>query len=117
MRMDNDSRSHGGRTGGYSKGPGGRMGRPGGKMGKMGGKMGKRRERTMSRAPKGSRLAGSHEKLDYKNVALLQKFVSDRGKIVSRRMSGITAKEQRKIGEAIKQARYLALIPTGGVKK
>ena len=56
-------------------------------------------------------------KIEYKNLMLLQRFLNDRGKIVSRRVSGVSAKEQRKITEAIKLARFLALLPTGGVKK
>lgn len=55
--------------------------------------------------------------IDYKNVALLQKFIDSRGKIVPRRLSGITAKDQRKLSSAIKQARHMALLTTGGVKK
>ncbi|MDO8581089.1 MAG: 30S ribosomal protein S18 [Candidatus Omnitrophota bacterium] len=55
--------------------------------------------------------------IDYKNVPLLQKFVNERGKIVSQRVSGVTSKQQRQLCEAIKRARYLALLPTGGVKR
>ena len=55
--------------------------------------------------------------IDYKNIQLLQKFVTDRGKIVSRRVSGVSAKNQRLLNGAIKHARYLALLPVGGVKK
>jgi len=55
--------------------------------------------------------------IDYKNVGLLQKFLNDRGKIVPRRISGISAKNQRTLAVAIKRARYLALLITGGVKK
>lgn len=55
--------------------------------------------------------------INYKNVSLLQKYLNDRGKIVPRRISGVTAKEQRQLSQAIKQARYLALLTTGGVKK
>jgi len=43
--------------------------------------------------------------------------LNDRGKIVPRRLSGITAKQQRELTSAIKVARYLALLTTGGVKK
>ena len=80
--------------------------------------MKKKRDKGLLRPPKivRSRLP-SDTKVDYKNLAVLQKFLSDRGKIVSRRLSGVSAKDQRKISEAIKQARYLALLPTGGVKK
>jgi small subunit ribosomal protein S18 len=51
--------------------------------------------------------------LDYKNVNLLQKYINERGKIVPRRISGISAKEQRLLCSAIKQARYLALLISG----
>ena len=52
--------------------------------------------------------------IDYKNFALLQKYQNDRGKIIPRRISGITAKEQRLMANAIKRARILALMPIGG---
>ena len=54
--------------------------------------------------------------LDYKNVGLLQKYLNDRGKIVPRRITGISAKDQRKLVSAIKKARFLALLPTGRVR-
>lgn len=54
--------------------------------------------------------------IDYKNISLLQKYVNDRGKIVPRRVSGITASEQRQLSRAVKRARFLALLPTGGVR-
>lgn len=49
--------------------------------------------------------------VDYKNVTLLRQFTDDRGKIVPRRRSGATAKEQRMIAIAIKRAREIALLP------
>lgn len=49
--------------------------------------------------------------IDYKNVALLRKFISDRGKIRARRVTGVTVQEQRKIAKAVKNARELALLP------
>ncbi len=49
--------------------------------------------------------------VDYKNVTLLRNFTDDRGKIVPRRRSGATAKEQRMIAIAIKRAREIALLP------
>ncbi len=55
--------------------------------------------------------------IDYKNVNLLQKFLNDRGKIVPRRLSGISAKNQRRLARAVKNARFLALLPTGGVRR
>lgn len=50
--------------------------------------------------------------IDYKNASLLQRFVSDRGKIVPRRRTGVCAKHQRSLAEAIKRARYLAMLPS-----
>jgi len=49
--------------------------------------------------------------IDYKDVKLLQRFVSERGKIVPRRITAVTAKEQRLLAQAIKRARELALLP------
>jgi len=54
--------------------------------------------------------------LDYKNIALIQKFLNDRGKIVPRRISGISSKAQRQLTTAIKRARFLALLTSGGVR-
>jgi small subunit ribosomal protein S18 len=50
-------------------------------------------------------------KIDYKDVKLLQRFISERGKIVPRRITAVTAKEQRRLAQAIKRARELALLP------
>ena len=50
-------------------------------------------------------------KIDYKDVKLLQRFISERGKIVPRRITDVTAKEQRRLAQAIKRARELALLP------
>ncbi|HRI06856.1 MAG TPA: 30S ribosomal protein S18 [Nannocystaceae bacterium] len=49
--------------------------------------------------------------IDYKNPQLLKSFLTDRGKIVPARISGMTARQQRQITRAIKRARMLALIP------
>ena len=49
--------------------------------------------------------------IDYKDVALLRKFVSERGKIRSRRVTGLTVQDQRLMANAIKNARELALLP------
>lgn len=51
------------------------------------------------------------ETVDYKEIALLKRFINDRGKIVPSRQSGNTAKQQRMIAQAIKIAREMALIP------
>ena len=50
-------------------------------------------------------------KIDYKDVKLLQRFVSERGKIVPSRITAVSAKKQRKVARAIKRARQLALLP------
>jgi small subunit ribosomal protein S18 len=49
--------------------------------------------------------------IDYKDVRLLRKFMTDRGKITPRRITGATAKQQRMVAHAIKRARVLALVP------
>ena len=49
--------------------------------------------------------------LDYKNVDLLKRFVTDRGKIVPRRITGVSAPYQRKLTREIKRARSIALLP------
>jgi small subunit ribosomal protein S18 len=51
------------------------------------------------------------EAVDYKDIALLRKFMSDRGKIRSRRVTGLTPKRQREVAMAIKNAREMALLP------
>ena len=51
------------------------------------------------------------EHIDYKDDRLLRKFVNERGKIVSRKMSGTSARYQRELASAIKRARHLALLP------
>jgi small subunit ribosomal protein S18 len=50
-------------------------------------------------------------KIDYKDVKLLQRFISERGKIVPSRITAVSAKKQRELAQAIKRARYLALLP------
>jgi small subunit ribosomal protein S18 len=54
------------------------------------------------------------EVIDYKDVATLRKFISDRGKIRARRITGATVQDQRKIAKAIKNAREMALLPYSG---
>jgi small subunit ribosomal protein S18 len=50
-------------------------------------------------------------KIDYKDVKLLQRFLSERGKIVPSRITAVSTKKQRELAQAIKRARYLALLP------
>jgi small subunit ribosomal protein S18 len=50
-------------------------------------------------------------KIDYKDVKLLQRYISERGKIVPSRITAVCAKKQRELATAIKRARYMALLP------
>jgi small subunit ribosomal protein S18 len=49
--------------------------------------------------------------IDYKDVRLLQRFISERGKIVPSRITAVCAKKQRELAKAIKRARFLGLLP------
>ncbi|OPZ79273.1 MAG: 30S ribosomal protein S18 [Alphaproteobacteria bacterium ADurb.Bin438] len=50
-------------------------------------------------------------KIDYKDVKLLQRFISERGKMIPSRITGVSAKKQRELAVAIKRARFLGLLP------
>ena len=49
--------------------------------------------------------------IDYKDTRLLQRFVSERGKIVPARITSVSAKKQRELAKAIKRSRYIGLMP------
>ena len=53
----------------------------------------------------------SNQKIDYKDIDLLTLFVTDQGKILPRRATGVTVQQQRKLSKAIKRARVLSLFP------
>ncbi|MEU1305051.1 30S ribosomal protein S18 [Streptomyces shenzhenensis] len=73
--------------------------------------MSRKSERKPARSwPNPLELAGV-EYLDYKDTDLLRKFISDRGKIRSRRVTRVTAQQQRLLARAIKNAREMALLP------
>lgn len=55
--------------------------------------------------------ANGGEEIDYKNLELLEEYITETGKIVPSRITGTSAKYQRKLATAIKRARFLALIP------
>ncbi|MEV6282634.1 30S ribosomal protein S18 [Kribbella sp. NPDC051770] len=55
--------------------------------------------------------------VDYKDTALLRKFISDRGKIRSRRVTGLTVQQQRQASRAVKNAREMALLPYASVAR
>jgi small subunit ribosomal protein S18 len=90
--------SSGGPRGARPGGPGGPAGRP-------------KRAGGFKRRKVSSLTINKIKTVDYKNVTLLRTFTDDRGKIVPRRRSGATAKEQRMIAVAIKRAREIALLP------
>ena len=55
--------------------------------------------------------AEKNEAIDYKNVAKLRKYMTEKGKIIPRRTTGVCAKHQRELTTAIKRARQVALLP------
>jgi small subunit ribosomal protein S18 len=71
-----------------------------------------RSQRGAGRRRRVSRLSAEKiDYIDYKDVKLLQSFIAENGKIMPRRLTGVTAWQQRKLSEAIKRARNLALLP------
>ncbi|MGL4490818.1 MAG: 30S ribosomal protein S18 [Rhizobiaceae bacterium] len=68
--------------------------------------------RPFSRRRKTCPFSGQNSpKLDYKDVRLLQRYISERGKIVPSRITAVSQKKQRLLANAIKRARFLALLP------
>lgn len=55
--------------------------------------------------------AANFEDIDYKDIETLQKFITERGKILPRRITGVSAYYQRRLAKAIKRARHVALLP------
>ncbi len=55
--------------------------------------------------------AAGIKNIDYKNVNMLSQFITDRGKIIPRRISGVSAYYQKMLSNAVKRARYMALLP------
>ncbi len=85
-----------------------RDGRDGGRGGRGGRRGGKRKVDPF--------LVDKTLKIDWRDPQLLSRFITERGKIVPRRVSGVTAKNQRRLAKAIKRARQMALLPYGGHK-
>jgi small subunit ribosomal protein S18 len=52
-----------------------------------------------------------NQKIDYKDIDLLKLFITEQGKILPKRVTGVTVQQQRQIAKAIKRARALALLP------
>ncbi len=72
---------------------------------------GQQTRRPFFRRRKTCPFSGSHaQKIDYKDVRTLSRYVSERGKIVPSRITAVSAKKQRELARAIKRARNLALI-------
>ena len=68
--------------------------------------------RPFFRRRKSCPFSGPHApKIDYKDMRLLQRFVSERGKMVPSRITAVSAKKQRELARAIKRARFLGLLP------
>lgn len=55
-----------------------------------------------------------NKKIDYKDIDLLKLFITEQGKILPRRATGVTMQQQRQLGKAIKRARILSLVPFVG---
>lgn len=68
-------------------------------------------ERAKKRKKKFAFLDDNAFRFDYKDTNVLKHFITDRGKIVPRRISGLSSKQQRDLTTALKRARMLALIP------
>ena len=69
----------------------------------------------LRRPPRGCRLCRDKiQEVDYKNTELLQRYITERGKIVPSRISGACASHQRRLANAIKRARTMALLPFVG---
>ena len=103
--------SYGGnREGGFGGG-----GREGGRGGDREGGRGGREDgarRPFFRRKKTCPFSGANApKIDYKDVKLLQRFISERGKIVPARITAVSNKKQRILANAIKRARFMALLP------
>ncbi|QFJ54154.1 30S ribosomal protein S18 [Pseudobutyrivibrio xylanivorans] len=72
---------------------------------------GQQRRRPMHRRKKVCVFCGKDNTIDYKDTAKLKKYISERGKILPRRITGTCAKHQRALTVAIKRARHVALMP------
>ena len=108
-----------------------KVGNKGARSGKSGrGSMDKRktmRRDNDSARPDGRRSAGGYRPsrmaipkgtdIDYKNIAFLQKCLTERGKIVSRRLTSASASQQRLIATAVRRARFLGLLPVGSSRR
>ena len=103
MSFGGERREGGGRDGG---------GREGGRGEGGGGREGGGQRRPFFRRKKTCPFSGANApKIDYKDVKLLQRFISERGKIVPSRITAVSTRKQRILAVAIKRARFMALLP------
>lgn len=108
--MPDEHRSHSG--GSHSGGSSGPRREGGGGGGGQGGGPPRKGKRQFFRKKKVCRFCVERiDFIDYKRVEMLQPFIQDRGKILPRRMTGTCSRHQRWLGEAIKRARNIALLP------
>ncbi|WP_305093329.1 30S ribosomal protein S18 [Prescottella sp. R16] len=77
----------------------------------------RRVEETGRKPKKNPLLAAEVTDVDYKDVNLLRTFISDRGKIRSRRVTGLTPQQQRRVAIAVRNAREMALLPFTGTSR
>src|ERR1700688_4647152 len=104
------NRDGGGRGGDRHRDGGGRGGDREG--GRGGGREGDGARRPFFRRKKTDPFSGANApKIDYKDVKLLQRYISERGKIVPSRITAVSNKNQRQLANAIKRARFMALLP------
>ncbi len=103
------TQSSGPRPGSGPRGPRS-SGRPGGPGGREGGRKFFRRKKVCKFCTE------KIDNINYKDVRLLSQFVAESGKIVPRRLTGVCTPHQRRLSDAIKQARNIALLPFAGVK-
>jgi len=103
----------GNREGGFGGGGAREGGRGGDREGGRGGdRGGDGARRPFFRRKKTCPFSGANApKIDYKDVKLLQRFISERGKIVPARITAVSNKKQRILANAIKRARFMALLP------
>jgi small subunit ribosomal protein S18 len=69
-----------------------------------------RKRRMVSNKPSGDYFSQTKTKPDYKEVLVLRRFISDRGKILPQKYTGLTAKNQRMLSIEVKKARYMGLL-------
>jgi small subunit ribosomal protein S18 len=77
----------------------------------MGGKPSKKKKKEKRTSSKPCRFCKEKLTINYKNDVMLRRFVTDRGKITPRRITGTCARHQRQLSRAVKRARILALLP------